>query len=287
VIEVALDAPAEIAESPLWDAARNVLIWVDIYPGEVHLFDPVSRADTVIPVGQPVGAAATTTAGDLILAVRDGFGRLNPETGRTEPVAEVELELPDNLMNDGKCDRAGRFLAGTTSLSETPGAGALYRLNADLTVTTLLPDVTMSNGLDWSPDGTVMYYIDSPLQRVEMLDYGADGSLGRRRTFAEIPAEAGMPDGLTVDADGCVWVALWGGGAVHRFTPGGELDHVLRLPVSFVTSCAFGGADLRDLYITTSSWQFDAARFDAEPHAGALFVTRPDTVGLPPTPVRL
>jgi sugar lactone lactonase YvrE len=276
-----------VAEGPVWDAARKVLVWVDIYRGEVHLFDPASGQDTAFGVGQPVGAAATTTSGDLILALRDGFGRLDPATGELRMVAAVEADRGDSLMNDGKCDRAGRFLAGTTTLSEAPRAGTLYRLNPDCTVETVLADVTLSNGIDWSPDGTVMYYIDSHLQRVEMFDYAADGRVSRRRTFAEITAAAGMPDGLTVDAEGYVWVALWGGAAVHRFTPDGELDRVVRLPVSFVTSCAFGGADLEELYITSSSWQFDAARFRAEPLAGALFVTRPGAVGLAPTQASL
>ena len=147
--------------------------------------------------------------------------------------------------------------------------------------------MTLSNGIDWSPDGTNMYYVDSRLQRIDMLDYDAAGGVGGRRTFAEIPPGAGMPDGLTVDVDGHVWVALWGGAAVRRYAPDGTLDRVLSLPVSFVTSCAFGGAQLDELYITTSSWKFDAARFQAEPEAGALFVARPGVAGLPPTQVRL
>jgi sugar lactone lactonase YvrE len=287
MIEVALDAAAEVGEGPIWDATRNALLWVDIYRAEVHLFDPVSGEDSMFPVGQPVGAVATTTTGDAVLALRDGFGRLDLGTGQVRLVAPVEIALSDNLMNDGKCDRSGRFLAGTTSYAETPGAGALYRLNADLTVDTILAEVTLSNGLDWSPDGTVMYYVDSRLQRVDMLDYDVAGGVHGRRTFAEIPAAAGMPDGLTVDSDGFVWVALWGGAAVRRYAPDGTLDRVLSLPVSFVTSCAFGGAKLDELYITTSSWEFDAARFAAEPKAGALFVTRPGVAGLPPTQARL
>jgi sugar lactone lactonase YvrE len=286
-VRVALDASAEVGEGPVWDERRKVLIWVDIYRGEVHLFDPVAGEDVTFNVGQPVGAAASTTSGDLVLALRDGFGRLDPTTGRMQMVAPVEADLRDNLMNDGKCDRAGRFLAGTTTLSETPGAGALYRLNSDSSVETILADVTLSNGIDWSPDGTAMYYVDSHLQRVDVLDYDDRGAASGRRTLVEIPHTAGMPDGLTVDASGYIWVALWGGSAVHRFSPNGDLDRVIPVPVSFVTSCAFGGPDLEDLYITSSSWEFDAARFRVEPNAGALFVTRPGAAGLPPTLARL
>ena len=137
MIEVALAAAAEVGEGPIWDTSRSALLWVDIYRCEVHLFDPASREDAVFPVGQPVGAVATTTAGDLLVALRDGFARLDLGSGEVQLVAPVEIALSDNLMNDGKCDRAGRFLAGTTSYAETPGAGALYRLNADLTVDTI------------------------------------------------------------------------------------------------------------------------------------------------------
>jgi sugar lactone lactonase YvrE len=281
--EVALDVRAEVGEGPVWDSKRGVLVWVDIYRGEVHLFDPASGGDLAIAVHQPVGAAATTASGDLILALRDGFARLDPASSRIEMLAEVESERPESLMNDGKCDRSGRFLAGTTTLSEDIGGGTLYRLNPDATVDRVLEQVTLSNGLDWSPDGRTMYFIDSRLQRIDAMHYDEDGAVGDRTTLVEIPTATGMPDGLTVDAAGYIWVALWGGSAVHRFTPEGVHDAVVELPVSYVTSCAFGGSDLGDLYITTSSWEFDESRFATEPHAGSVFVTRPGVPGLPPT----
>ena len=180
MIEVALAAAAEVGEGPIWDASRSALLWVDIYRCEVHLFDPASGARH----GFRGGAARGRGGHDRGRRPATGCARRLRAAGRGERggalVAPVEIALSDNLMNDGKCDRAGRFLAGTTSYSETPGAGALYRLNADLTVDTILADVTLSNGLDWSPDGTIMYYVDSRLQRIDMLDYDT----GRRRRRA-------------------------------------------------------------------------------------------------------
>jgi sugar lactone lactonase YvrE len=186
-------------------------------------------------------------------------------------------------MNDGACDRAGRFWAGTMALDERPGAGALYRLDRDGRVETMLRPVTISNGIDWTGDDRRMYFIDSPTQSVDLFDFDATtGAIANRRTFVRIPPDAGVPDGLTVDAGEGVWVALWGGGAVHRYTPDGALDCVVRLPVTHPTSCAFGGDDLRDLYITTAAIALDARERERQAHAGGLFRCRPGFVGREP-----
>ena len=152
-----------------------------------------------------------------MLAVASGFARLDLDSERFEMLAAVEADRPQNRMNDGNCDGAGRFWAGTMALDERPGAGALYRLDPDLTVHTMLTGVTISNGLDWSPDARLLYYVDSPTQRIDVFDFEvATGSMANRRTFAVVPADAGVPDGLTVDAAGFVWLALWGGaGLIH------------------------------------------------------------------------
>jgi sugar lactone lactonase YvrE len=184
-------------------------------------------------------------------------------------------------MNDGKCDPSGAFLAGTMHRDEVAGAGALYRLSPDGSVDRLISGVTISNGLGWSPSGDRMYYVDSPTQAVDVVDYDAFGPLGGRRRFAEIAPADGMPDGLAVDAEGGVWVALWGGSQVRRFTADGMLDDIVELPVSQVTSCAFGGEDWGELYITSASWEYDEARFQDEPLAGAVFAARPGVSGMP------
>jgi sugar lactone lactonase YvrE len=186
-------------------------------------------------------------------------------------------------MNDGNVDSAGRLWAGTVGLGEEPDAGSLYRLDPDLTVTRVLDVVTESNGIDWSPDDRVMYYVDSLEHRVDAFDFDLDsGSVTNRRPFAVFDKEAEiLPDGLTVDGEGCVWVALWGGSAVHRYTPEGELDRVLAMPTRQITSCAFGGPGLDDLYVTSAREWLEPAVLEQEPDAGAVFVCRPGIVGRP------
>ena len=282
--ELALEARAELAEGPVWDDRAGCLWWVDIMRGEVHRFDPTTGEDRSRQIGQPVGAAVPSRAGDLVLAVRDGFARLDFSTGRVTPIARVDHSKPECRMNDGKCDRAGRFWAGTMAIDETPGAGALYRLDASGCAHVVLRGVTISNGLDWSLDDRVMYYIDSPTGRVDCFDFdAASGTLANRRPFVTIPSGQGIPDGLTVDADGFVWTALWGGGAVHRYASDGSLDTVVRVPASRTTSCAFGGNDCRELFITTSVMELSPAERGAEPDAGALFRCRPGPAGVAAT----
>jgi len=182
-------------------------------------------------------------------------------------IAGVETDLPQNRMNDGKCDPAGRFWAGTMSETDDPGAGSLYRLNLDRSVTKVVSGVTISNGLGWSPDATIMYYVDSLAHGLDGFDFSVDsGEVTARRRIAEIPEEVGLPDGITVDEQGYIWVALHSGGALHRYSPEGDLEARIELPVALVTSCAFGGPDYHDLYITTA---VDPAR--DEPLAGSIF----------------
>jgi sugar lactone lactonase YvrE len=202
-------------------------------------------------------------------ALDDGFGtpvRTLPELWTTDAVR----------MNEGGCDPGGRFYCGSMAYAETPGAASLYRLDPDGSVATVLVDLTVSNGLEWSPDGRLAYYVDSATGRIDVMDYAADRGLTDRRPFVTI--ETGAPDGLTVDAEGGIWVALWGGSAVHRYTPEGALSEVIELPVTQVTACTFGGAGLDELFITTSR---EGLPPDVEPAAGALFHVRPGIAGRP------
>ncbi|MBA3798123.1 MAG: SMP-30/gluconolactonase/LRE family protein [Geodermatophilaceae bacterium] len=279
--EVALDAHAEVAEGPVWDVKAGQLVWVDIPRGEIHRFDPTEGTDQVTQVGQPVGALALRARGGLLLAVRDGFAEL--ADGQLRMIAEVESDRSENRMNDGKVDPAGRFWAGTMALDSAPGAGALYRLDTDRSVETMLTGLTISNGIDWSPDGTTMYFIDSTPGTVTAYAYDRHtGAISEPRTALEIPPDDGMPDGMTVDSEGCLWVAIWGGSAVRRYAPDGKQLARVELPATQVTSCAFGGADLRDLYITTASVGLSAAERAGQPHAGALFCVRTEVGGREP-----
>lgn len=252
-VPVALPVPrAELGEGPCFDAVTGSLYWVDIPACRVHelVADGALRS---WDAGQPVGAVAVRASGGLVLAARDAFLALDLATGAIDPL--VSLGLPAGCrMNDGACDQAGRFYAGSMAEDEAPGRGALYRLDPDHSVVELIASVTISNGIGWSPDGTLMYYVDSPTRRVDVLDYDpATGAVSGRRPFASVDAGEAMPDGLAVDADGGVWVALWDGGAVLRFGPDGRLSQTVELPCPRVTSCAFGGPGLSTLYITTAA----------------------------------
>ncbi|MGW7256319.1 SMP-30/gluconolactonase/LRE family protein [Streptomyces sp. NPDC054834] len=246
--EVAIRAEAELGEGPTWDAATGRLIWIDILQSRVHTYDPSSGRRTVRTTPQHVGAVKPRAGGGLVLNLRDGVGLLDPDgTFRWlhhEPA-------PGRRANDAAVAPDGSLWAGTMRYDEATGGGTLARVAADGAVTTVLPDVTVSNGTGWSPDGSLMYYIDTPTRRIDVFDCDGERVSGRR-PLAEIEEGAGFPDGLTVDADGCVWVALWDGGAVRRYTPDGELDRVISVPAPRTTACAFGGTDLTDLYITTA-----------------------------------
>jgi sugar lactone lactonase YvrE len=280
--ELVLDPKAELGEGPVWDVRASCLWFVDILRGRVHRFDPATQALGTYEVGCMVGAVAPAEAGDLVLAVHDGFARLDPATGQTRMIAEVEADRPDQRMNDGKCDAAGRFWAGTMALDERAGAGALYRLDPDGRARAMLHHVSISNGLDWSDDGRLMYFIDSPTQSIDVFDFDlATGSIANRRTWLRIGPAHGMPDGLTLDADGYVWVSLWGGGGVRRYAPDGRLDAVVGLPTMYPTSCTFGGPDLRDLYITTATIRLSDSERADQPQAGGLFRCRPGAGGRP------
>jgi sugar lactone lactonase YvrE len=248
--DLVLDAGAQLAEGPFWDTERAKLIWVDIEGSAVHWFDPSTGTDHAVDVGQHVGAAVLRQGGGLVLAVRDGFA-LWTESG-LDVIAS--FNEPDLRMNDGKVDPAGRFWAGSMAYDERPGPGWLYRLDPDRSVHRVIGGLGISNGMDWSDDATAMYFIDSLAGGVDVLDFDVQqGNVSNRRRVIEIPESLGVPDGMTLDAEGCLWVAIWGAGEVRRFTPDGALLGVVELPEEGTTCCAFGGTELRDLYITSGA----------------------------------
>src|SRR3984893_18658400 len=255
--EVVVDAAARHGEGPVWHPVQHTLDWVDIMAGHIHRYDPRTGRDVVIDVGQPVGAIAPRRAGGYVLAVEQGFALLDP-SGNSRVVAYVEHDEPPRRMNDGGCDSAGRFWAGTMAYDFAPGAGALYRLDPDFTVTEMLAGVTISNGLDWTDDDRTMYYIDSPAHSVDAFDFdGRSGRISNRRRVVEVPSDptspngSTVPDGMTLDAEGFLWVAVYGASEVRRYSPDGRIHCVVTVPACAVTSCSFGGEDLSDLYITS------------------------------------
>ncbi len=262
-------------EGPVWAPEWPGVRWVDMLAGDVLELDggEVRRHH----VGAVAAALRPGTGGGVVLALERGFALADGALTAVRPLPEVWTD-PGVRMNDGGCDPDGRFYCGSMAYDGTPGAGALHRLDPDGSVTTVLTGVTVSNGLAWSPDGGTAYYVDTPTGRIDAFDYTAAAGLTHRRTVVTIPAEVGSPDGLTVDAEGNLWVALWGGGAVHCYTPDGEQVARAGFPVTQVTACAFGGPDLDELYVTTSRQGVEEG---TQPEAGSLFRLRPGVRGLP------
>ena len=265
-------------EGPVWDPAAGVLRCVDMLAGDI-----VTVPDAGPVERQHVGAVAAAwrprVAGGMVVAVERGF-RLVDADGALGPVIEA-FDDPAVRMNDGGCDPQGRFLCGSMAYDERPGAGTLWRLDPDASVHRVLGGVTISNGLVWSLDGSLAYYIDTPTHRIDTLTLDETGRVLDRSPLVEIAASVGAPDGMTIDVDGGLWVALWGGHAVHRYDPDGTLTEVLDVDAAQVTACTFGGPDYDRLYITTSRTGLAP---DADPAAGALFVATPGVRGTPPRP---
>jgi sugar lactone lactonase YvrE len=233
-------------------------------------------------VGGRVGAVAPVSAGHALVALARQLAIVDLGDGSLEPLVEIPHD-DDRRLNDGACDARGRFWIGSMALDERAGGGALYRY-ADGSLDRVIDRVSLSNGLGWSPDGRTMYYTDSPEKRVDAFDFDVDqGTISNRRPFVEI-GDA-IPDGLTVDADGGVWIALWGGSSVRRFTPEGTLDAIVDVPAAKVTACCFGGDDGRTLYVTTASVNLTPEERKAQPQAGFVFAADPGVSGPPAQPV--
>jgi len=274
--EVAVREQAELGEGPTWDQAAGRLIWVDILSSRVHTYDPSTGRRTVMATGQHVGAAKPRAGGGLVVVLRDGAGLYDADGAFSWLVHDP---VPGRRGNDAAVAPDGALWAGTMRYDEAEGGGSLSRIAPDGTVSRVLGTVTVSNGTGWSPDGRLMYYTDTPTRRIDVFDVEGERVLGRR-PFATVEQGSGWPDGLTVDAEGCVWVALWDGAAIRRYTPDGRLDRVVALPVLRPTACAFGGPGLRDLYVSTARTGLDAPH----PLSGSLLVLPDAGQGLPGTP---
>jgi sugar lactone lactonase YvrE len=284
VASLALRTEAVLGEGALWDNARARLLWVDIVQMRVGLFDPVSGVNQTLQLDSKVGTVVPTSRGDLLVAVQEGVARLDPRTGQLSGLRRpVDHDGRRIRFNDGKCDPQGRFWAGSMALDQSPKAAALYCFTADGAVTTAVRDVSISNGIVWSHDQRRMYYIDTPTRRIDVFDFDAStGQISKRRPAFVVPTEMGYPDGMTIDAEGMLWVALWGGSAVTRWDPQtGSLLEKVSVPTAHVTSCAFGGPELQSLFITTAREGLSAQQLIEQPLAGSLFVATPGVAGRP------
>ena len=276
--ELVDDAHAHVAESPVWDVARQRLWWTDLLRGELHGFDLSSGPITPVNIGQSLGFVAPAEGGALLAGTRNGFGLLNEEF---KLMVSVEGEDSLRRMSDGKCDLQGRAWGGTMhDINRVDGR--IYRLNPGWQLTLIRDDLKVPNGIDWSIDGQRMYITDSEGPSVEVWYY--DQAIGvpvERLTAITIEPGAGQPDGITVDSEDCVWVALWGGGAIRRYSPDGERLLEIPIPCDLVTSVTFGGPELMDLYVTTARYRLSPEELKTQPHAGGIFRCQPGVQGRP------
>ena len=281
--ELVLDARADLGEGPAWEPTTGSLYWVDIHTGRLHIFNPKDGSDRSIEVGEYLGCAAPRRPGGLVLGLRSGFATLDLPSQKLIRLVNPEPHLPGNRFNDGKCDPAGRFLAGSMDDAETAPSGSLYSLSPDGSVKTLLRGRRIANGLTWSPDYHTFYFIDTPTRTVMAYDYDlATGALANPRPVISVPPELGWPDGMTSDTQGQLWVALWGGARLTRWNPAsGRLLEEIAFPALNVSSCAFGGPHLTDLYVTTARKEMDTGQLASYPFSGGLFRLRTNIQGLP------
>jgi len=271
-----------VGEGSLWDVDEKVMYWVDILSAEVYIYDPASGVNRTLDTCQAVGTVVPRQNGGLIVALHNGFAHIDLDTEKMTPIGEdPERRVPANRFNDGKCDPAGRLWAGTMAFAGTQDAGALYCLDLDHSVTKKIDPATISNGIVWSADNKTMYFIDSPLNSVRAYDYDIDtGAIANERVVCQNEG-AGIFDGMAIDAEGTLWIAIYGGAAVKRYDPqSGVLLRELSMPFSNVTSCAFGGENLDELYITSACQQMDAETLAQQPLAGSLVKIDPGCRGV-------
>jgi len=272
-----LAAGNRLGESPLWHAAEEALYWVDIEGENFHRYHTKTDKLDTFQVGQPVGCLAFRVNGGLLMGLRDGIGFWDWDTQSINIIANPEADRKGARFNDGKVDKQGRFWAGT--IGEDQGSN-LFRFDPDGSIHTMETGISISNGIGWSPDDKIMYYTDSPLRVVYAYDFDSEsGSIRNRRTFIQVPAEHGLPDGLTVDQEGFVWSAHWDGWRITRYDPEGKVERVIPLPVQRPTSCTFGGAELNQLYITSARTGLDEADRRKQPLAGNLLRIQTEVTG--------
>jgi sugar lactone lactonase YvrE len=281
-VAVVVDCHALLGEGPVWIPEDEALYWVDILGRTVYRYRPTDRSVSQFEVDRTVGCVSSRRTGGLVLGLQDEVVAFDPESGALTTIAPIEQDDPTTRINDGTCDPAGRFWVGTQPWDETRvGVAALYCVDTDGSCRRMLDNVTISNGLGWSADARTMYYIDTQNQTVDAFDFDLDsGDISARRRLLEIDESEGYPDGLAMDAEDCIWVALWGGAAVHRYSPDGDKLQVVEIPATQVTSCAFGGPELEDLYITSATMELPQADLLAHPRSGALFRCRVGVAGM-------
>ncbi|MFL9887514.1 SMP-30/gluconolactonase/LRE family protein [Paraburkholderia agricolaris] len=277
-----LDAAAELGECPVWSAKDNALYWVDIKRPSLNRFDPSARTNHVMPMPTEIGSFTLRKKAGFVLALKDGIWLANAAGELQEKVADAPFTGEAHRFNDGKCDRQGRFLVGSMNERRDASDGGLWRLDHDLRLTQLFGDLMVSNALAWSPDGRTMYHADTATLTVSTYSYETStGTPVDRKRFASWDAEDDRPDGATVDQQGNYWLALYRGGRIVTLSAQGQLLAEYPLPARCPTMCAFGGPDLRTLYVTTSRHGRSTSELRELPQSGGLFAMRTSVPGIP------
>ena len=274
-IQTVLPYSCILGEGPVWDADSERILWIDIIKGHIHQYYLNEDTHSVFNVGEMIGSIALREEKGLIAGLQHGFAFIDLEEEKVVHISNPEEGLL-NRFNDGKCDAAGRFWAGTMAITEEEGKGNLYVLETDFSVKKKVENVSISNGLAWNADNSVMYYINSPTNYVFAFDYNIEeGSIDNQRVVIDLTHESGYADGMTIDEEGMLWIAFYAGWRVDRYDPNtGKLLQQIELPVANVTSCTFGGKDLNDLYITTAKKGLNEEDLASQPLAGCLFIVK-------------
>jgi sugar lactone lactonase YvrE len=283
-VRCVLELRSILGESPMWHGAESRLYWLDLRRPEIYRFDPSSGANEAVKaeLGSYVGGLVFRADGSLVVSKEDGVHAVDRATGSLVPLADPEPDRPGNWFNDAKCDRLGRLWTGSGDRNETAATGSLYVFGRDHSFSAVDRDIICCNGPAFSPDGRTAYFSDSYIQQVVRYDIDpATGEVGPRRPFVQIAEAEIYPDGMTVDAEGGVWVAHWDGWRIVRYMPDGKPDREVKLPVPRPTAMAFGGSGYRTLYITTASIGLSDAQLAEAPLSGSLFACEPGVPGLP------
>jgi L-arabinonolactonase len=271
-----------LGESPIWSVREQVLYWVDSRGPVIFRLDPSSGKVRNWKLPEAVGSIVLRETGGLVAATKSGFHFFSTDTGVLKQIADPESHLPENRFNDGRCDRRGRYWSGTMSDARREPAGTLYCLSPDLSVRAFKGGIIVPNSLCWSPDDRTMYFADTYKTTIWAYDYNLErGEMSNERVFVDTTGRPGRPDGSTVDTEGCLWSAEYGGSRVVRYTPDGRIDRTVELPATAVTSCSFGGPQLDTLYITTAAQRLTPEQLAAQPLAGGLFAVKVGVSGLP------
>ncbi len=281
-VQLVWEIQAVLGEGPVWVEAENALYWVDIMSSKVHRYALADGAKTTWSFDSAVTSLNPRRDGGFIGTIADGFAYIDFDVLSARPIALPEAERPGNRFNDGKVDNSGRYWAGTMDIAQVGATGSLYRLDPDLSVRQVDTDYIICNGPTFNLENSIIYHTDSMKRKIYALDIGADGSLSNKRVFTEFTQDdEGVPDGMTVDSEDCLWVAHFGGNRITRYSPAAEILEVVPIPAPNITSCTFAGADLDTLYITSARFNMAEADIEKYPLAGSLFSYQPGVKGTP------